>query len=118
MSVTRILAGLGIATIFAATSASAVEVWFKDYEHPATPDYAGFNKLFLDGVKSGLIAYSSAIEYDGGKPRFCLPGNLALTVEQAEDIMRRAAKKHKNSDNLPISLLLLIGLEETFPCNK
>jgi hypothetical protein len=43
---------------------------------------------------------------------------LALTVEQAEEIMMRKAKKMADPDGVPISIILIDGLQDTFPCDE
>jgi hypothetical protein len=47
-----------------------------------------------------------------------LPKDLALTAEQAEDIMMREAQKMTDPDDLPVALVLIDGLKETFPCDE
>jgi hypothetical protein len=48
---------------------------------------------------------------------FCFPPELALTAEQAANIVTRAAEKTtRNIDDMPIAIILLKGLKETFPC--
>jgi hypothetical protein len=55
----------------------------------------------------------------GSPQMFCLPPNLALTGDQVEDILQRAAKKvRKVPDDMPGSIILLDGLKDTFPCTK
>ena len=75
--------------------------------------------MYLDGVKEGIIAYDVFIR-SGRKPPFmCMPDKLALTLEQADEILMREARQHANiyTDNTPISVLLMYGLIETFPCD-
>jgi hypothetical protein len=44
---------------------------------------------------------------------------LQMTVDQAEDVMMREAKTLGNgADNFPITMILLKGLRETFPCER
>jgi hypothetical protein len=49
-----------------------------------------------------------------------VPEKLALTVEQADDIVRRVANEISNPDPIPIpiSFLLIRGLKETLPCDE
>ena len=99
-------------------SANASTVRFKQYVHPSDERYRTFYKFYLDGVMEGLETYNVSMMLRGDPPLYCLPPNLAMTEEQAEDIMNRKAKTFSNADadNLPISNLLLEGLKETFPC--
>jgi hypothetical protein len=69
-------------------------------------------------VKDGVIALQAILEYEKQQPLICFPKNLALTHEQAEDIMRREADKVADSDLLPTASLLMGGLKETFPCHE
>jgi hypothetical protein len=86
---------IAIVTAFAALAAlsatvPAASVRVEQYRHPSRPEFRDFNKLFLDGVKEGLISYSLYLETQHKEPAFCLPRNsrnLALTVEQVDDII-------------------------------
>jgi hypothetical protein len=80
-------------------------------------EFRTFNKLFVAGLKSGLMAYNAVVAAEG-KALFCLPPKLALTTEQAEDIINRTADEHHFPTDYLISLVLLTGLEETFPCKQ
>jgi Rap1a immunity proteins len=99
-----------------ACSANAATVRFKQYTHPSTEEFRPFNKIYLEGVMEGFVTSNSSLIVDGKPPLFCLPPKLAVTGEQAEDIKMRKAKALSNIDDAPISILLLEGLKETFPC--
>jgi Ssp1 endopeptidase immunity protein Rap1a len=99
------------------SSANAMTVIFKDYK-AANNDERAFYFLYLDGVKEGIIELNVVLEEKRPRPLFCLPGKLALTVGQAEDIMMRQAEKITDPDQLPIGLLLAQGLQNTFPCDE
>jgi hypothetical protein len=47
-----------------------------------------------------------------------MPGNLAMTTDQTEDIMLKSADKRAAKGDMLIALLLLSGLQDTFPCEK
>jgi len=109
---------LSAAIALCATSdANAATVRFKQYTNPSSEEFRTFNKLYLDGVKEGLIDFNMSLKWDSRPPFFCLPSKLAQTVEQAEDIMVRKAKTLADPDTIPIALILLEGLKETFPCD-
>lgn len=101
---------------FAGTVANASSVTINEYRHPSTPEMKFLNSLYLDGVKDGLILSSVLQKENGQKPSFCVPPKLAVTMEQAEDIMLRFANKDGLPENGPIKILLLGGLKENFPC--
>jgi hypothetical protein len=54
----------------------------------------------------------------GHTPAFCMPGNLAMTTEQTEDIMLKSADRRAAKGDMLIALLLPWGLQDTFPCEK
>jgi hypothetical protein len=47
-----------------------------------------------------------------------MPGNLAMTTEQTEDIMLKSADKRAAKGDVLIALLLKSGLQDAFPCEK
>jgi hypothetical protein len=98
--------------------AHASNVTIDEYRHPKTAEVKFFNSLYLDGLKDGLILFSVLQKENGQKPLFCVPPKLAVTVEQAEDIMLRFANKKGLPENGPVDILLLGGLKEAFPCNE
>jgi hypothetical protein len=100
----------------ACSSASAQTVRLDQYQHPAEPKFKNFNQLYLKGVVDGLIAYSVA---QNARDRlFCLPPKMAITVEQAEDIMLQYAEKRQLPGTVPIGVPMLGGLKEAFPCTN
>ena len=98
----------------ASSSASAQTVRLDQYQHPSEPKFKVFNRLYLKGVVDGLIAYSVAQHARD----FCIPPTMAITVEQAEDIMLRYAEKKQLPGTVPIGVPLFGGLKDAFPCTK
>jgi hypothetical protein len=96
--------------------AQSADVSIKSYQHPGNEQFRLFNKLFFDGVTSGLIAYNVFAADQFHQTIFCIPGKLALTIEQTEDILDRYINNHHPSDTMSISIALLFALKETFPC--
>ena len=109
---------IGAAIMFCLiSSANAATVLFKDYEAPQDEQARTFYTIYLDGAKDGMIALNAVLQSDGQAPIFCLPAKLALTAQQAEDIMTRAAQKIDDHGRMHISVLLGAGLRDTFPCD-
>ena len=77
-----------------------------------------FYQLYLDGVRGGLMAYNARLKTQGGQPAFCMPGKLALTTEQTEEIMLRSADKRAAKGEMLVAILLLSGMQDTYPCEK
>lgn len=86
--------------------------------NPKNEAFRNFNQLYLDGVKGGLMAYNAWMKSHGGQPAFCMPENLAMTTDQTEHIMLRSADKRAAKGDMLVALLLLWGLQDTFPCEK
>ncbi len=100
----------------ASTSASAQTVRLDQYQRPSEPKFKVFNQAYLKGVVDGLIA--SSVAQDARDRFFCIPPEMAITVEQAEDIMLRYAKKKQLPGTVPIGVPMLGGLKDTFPCTR
>ena len=52
------------------------------------------HKMYLQGVRDGLLAYNRQLETDtsrrgGSKPYFCLPANFDLTIDKTERLTTR-----------------------------
>jgi hypothetical protein len=101
-----------------AAPVAAVDVRLDSYRNPKTEGLRNAYQLYLDGVKSGLMASNAWIRSRGGQLAFCMPGNLAMTTEQTEDIMLKSADRRAAKGDMLIALLLLWGLQDTFPCEK
>jgi hypothetical protein len=101
----------------AAAPVAASDVRLYSYRNPQNERFRIFNHLYLDGVRAGLIAYNVRIKSRGGQPAFCMPEDLVMTTEQTEDIMLKSADK-RAAKGMLIALLLLAGLQDTFPCEK
>jgi hypothetical protein len=101
-----------------ATPAAAVDVRLDSWRNPKNENFRIFNHMYLDGVKGGLMAYNALVKSRGGELAFCMPGDLALSTEQTEEIMLKSADKRAAKGDWPVSSLLLWGLRDTFPCDK
>lgn len=106
-----VLASLALLSV-----ANAATIMLGKYKNPEDQAFKVFNSMHLDGIKEGLVMYNAYLKRSNAKPLFCPPAETYITVEQAEQVMLDAAKHFKNPDDRPISLLLLIGLTEIFPC--
>jgi len=101
-----------------ATPAAAADVRLDSYRNPRNENFRIFNHMYLDGVKGGLMAYNALVKSRGGELAFCMPPDLALSTEQAEEIMLKSADKRAAKGDWPVASLLLWGLRDTFPCEK
>ena len=101
-----------------ASHANASTLRLKNYMAPADEKQRILNAVYLDGLKDGLIAFNVVLPRTGAAPLFCLPPTLALTPEQADDILMREAKSRPYPDDMIVSIVLLAGLRKTFPCGE
>jgi len=77
-------------------------------------------KFYITGVGVGLMWANTGLENIGRPPLYCQPGKLALNVDNIlqilDDYIDR--KKDQLKPDLPVEMLLLYALKETFPCKK
>jgi hypothetical protein len=108
-----------VAAISLASIANSATMVFKKYRDEQRAEFRAYDRVYLDGVREGIIAYDTFIRSGRTPPFMCMPGQTALTLEQADGILMREAQQHANiyTDNTPISVLLMYGLIETFPCD-
>jgi len=103
---------LGVSLSFGAT---AQTVTLEQYKHPKTEKDLNFNRIYMIGVKDGLIAYNMSSQ----DKLFCMPGVLpVLTFEQANDIVMRWARKTSGSADMALGHALLYGLKDAYPCRQ
>jgi hypothetical protein len=107
--IARIVIGL-ILFCLTLSNANAASILLRTYKSPIDKADKALLKVYLDGVKEGIVMLNVTLQVEGRQPLFCQPQKLALTVEQAEEIMMRKAKKMANPDGVPISLILIHGL--------
>lgn len=101
----------------AAAPAAAADVRLDSYRNPEKESFRNFNRLYLDGVRAGLISYNLLLKRRGGQPLFCM-NDLALNTEQTEEIMLKSADKRAAPGDMLIAPLLLLGMQDAFPCDK
>jgi hypothetical protein len=102
-----------------AAPVAAADVRLDSYRNPNnTEGLRNAYHLYLDGVRGGLMASNAWMRSHGGQQAFCMPGNLAMTTEQTEEIMLKSADKRAAKGDMLIASLLLWGLQDTFPCEK
>jgi hypothetical protein len=102
-----------------AAPVAAADVRLDSYRNPDnTEGLRNAYQLYLDGVRGGLMASNAWMRNHGGQLAFCMPGNLALTTEQTEEILLKSADKRAAKGDMPIATVLLWGMQDSFPCEK
>ncbi|TWB87515.1 hypothetical protein FBZ93_12176 [Bradyrhizobium macuxiense] len=102
----------------AAAPAAAADIRLDSYRNPKGENYRIFNYMYLDGARGGMMASNAWLKRHGGQMLFCMPGDLALTTEQTEEIMLKSAEKRAAKGDVAIASLLLWGMQDTYPCEK
>ena len=115
--IARIVMGL-ILFCLTLSNAKPASILLRTYKSPIDKADKALLKVYLDGVKEGIVMLNVTLQAEGRQPLFCQPEKLALTVEQAEKIMMREAKKMADPDRVPVSIILIHGLQDTFPCDE
>lgn len=95
---------------------NAATVLLGDYKSPKNEEFKALNELYLTGAMEGFLTFNAKLVTDGKPKQFCLPPQQEITAQQAAEIMMNQAKTLPDADNYPVSILLLAGLIETFPC--
>ena len=76
-----------------------------------------YDKLTLLKVEQLGVGISWANTAFKNKKIYCAPDNLALVDKNYKRILDDELKRGNYSDDIYIGLILLMGLENTFPCN-
>jgi Rap1a immunity proteins len=97
---------------------NAQTVLLRDYKVPKDEEFKAFNELYLAGVKEGLLTSNAKLAMDGKPKLFCLPPKKEVTAQEAGEIIVHQANTVPDADNYPISILLLAGFIDTFPCDE
>lgn len=79
-------------------------------------------KMYIRGLGEGMSWADSRQERDSHKFMFCPPDKLDLTVEIYLNILNRQIEQRlkmqskEDVDKLLVGVVLLTGLQDTFPC--
>jgi hypothetical protein len=95
---------------------SNVETFLRDYDaasYPAKEYMAGH----LSSIEDGMSWANVALTEDRKEfPLYCVPRSLVLTGEQLIDVLRRHLETNPYAAKSPFPLVLLVALQEVFPC--
>ncbi|MCZ8193798.1 MAG: hypothetical protein ACK5WW_01355 [Brevundimonas sp.] len=116
LAVIAVFVGLAAAPAPAAAEQSA-DSFLAQFEN-GTEAERYIAKIQIQSIAAGL-AWAIADMQDQGLPRlFCAPERMIITAEQHIDILRRFVDGELSiMKDLPLGLVLLFALKETFPCD-
>jgi hypothetical protein len=105
--------GLVLGFVFSANA----EVRFGDYYMAKNLEWF---KFYISGVGSGFGWANVQLHARGLPPLYCQPDKLGLNADNLLKILDDyiEQKKDQLKPDLPVEMLLLQGLKETFPCNR
>jgi hypothetical protein len=91
------------------------DVFLKNYDAAGLESRQLYERI-LGATSNGISWASTKAMHDGQPGIFCTPNNLALADQQDIDILRRHVFSHPDHAKYPYGLVLLLALQETFPC--
>jgi len=115
-----------VGILFFGISHLYAEVPVKDYRTAlSNPDSAAIVKSYVSGLGNGMVyANEFSQRNKQAQPLFCAPSKLTLTGDNFVNLLDAQIKLSEERNgkeptmNVPIGLLLLEGLVDTFPCEK
>jgi hypothetical protein len=116
----RIAVTAGLLLFAASMSANAMDVHTYNHLKKTT---AGGALLYLVGVGQGYYWANAELKERGDKELFCMPKALEFTAYDYTKIYEReldlfVSNHDKGIETLSVDLLLLLGMEKTYPCPK
>ena len=109
-----------VACLVAAAGSAAAQdgVLARDFQkHKGKPAY----RMYLYGVGNGYVWASTYLEAGKKPPLFCQPSKMSLTEEIFIDLIDQkiqARPRTAINDGSPVDMVLLVALQEAFPCRK
>jgi hypothetical protein len=71
---------------------------------------------YVGAVQHGVGWANAALRFHKQKPLYCEPEGLALTAEQAIDIIRKEVAARPSSSEFPWPAVMIAALRINFPC--
>jgi len=75
-----------------------------------------FEALIL-GIVQGIIVANQALNYRKQPPLYCQP-DIGITKSQMIDMMRKAIREKPTLGNFRPAVVVLVVLQDTFPCKE
>jgi len=108
---------VGVLAVLLAGHCFARTLTVGSYMQETREDIKGFNKIWIDGVFSGLEAANGFSKVAGKPPLLCLPPKMAMTNDQILSVLDLYLAAHKTPMDMPVDIVLLKALREAFPCS-
>jgi hypothetical protein len=117
-----------LTVLFALSVATAIA---KDESKPPVPD-AARNMLetmntqkqreivmaLVSGTQDGISWANTALNHRKQPPLYCQPDKLTITTLQMIDMIRRTIKEKPKLGDYPLGMVVLVTLQDSFPCKR
>ena len=111
----RLLIGL-MAMFFMSSHSSALTLrLYQENENKGEP-IRTLNKVYLTGAIEAIVATNNALKALHRPLIYCQPKMVDLELAQLQDIVKKMPNKLHLSDDTPVADILLLGLQDAFPC--
>ena len=74
--------------------------------------------MYINGIGNGFSWANAELINSTGRPLFCQPDGLVLTVDQEVDIVSRYIKRIPANGKFDLGGVMLAALRDAFPCPK
>ena len=95
------------------------ELTYKQLQHIYGASEKGIAPVmdnYLLGLYEGINASNLAYYMKTKQSLFCKPNNFDLNVNNLRAIIKDTHDSYDTEGEIPVSYLLFVGLEQTFPC--
>ena len=110
-----VLVGLMAALFITSHSSALTPRLYQENEDKGEP-VRTLNKVYLTGAIEAIVATNNALRGLYRPPIYCQPQTVDLEPEQVKDIVTKMASRLHFSDDTPVADILLVGLQDAFPC--
>jgi hypothetical protein len=75
---------------------------------------------YIDGIGNGFSWANTFLKMSTRPPLFCEPEHFSLNEQNLREILDKELQKwpEKETDDKPVAIWLLMGLQTAFPCSK
>lgn len=112
---------LPVCVLFAIQAKANITVKVYEEDKVAGGNEWKMTQVYIDGIGAGLQSANAALRSAEQQPLFCEPVHLVITSENLLQILDSQIAKGSfvpMPDDSLIELMLLAGLQKTFPCRK
>jgi hypothetical protein len=72
------------------------------------------NENYIAGIITGFLWYSTGLHVRGQAELYCQPSKMAVTPDQAVNMLRQYRQQHPTRSTLTVGQALILSFEEVF----